>query len=437
MQQRFSLLAAPLIALGLALPVDAQHVYAVTNARIVTVAGATLESGSVVMRDGRIEAVGPNVAIPDDATQVDGRGLTVYPGLIDMGRAGSVAPPDHPEPENPETREVVERWKRRTLLRPHLEAAAHLDPGAGELADLASAGITSVLATPDGGGIRGRSSLVHVTASPVAAQAGRLADSVEGRMVLRTPIALHVAFLSRTPGRAYPQALIGLIAFVRQAFLDARHYGQAWTRYEASPHTIDRPTYDEALAAMQTAVDGTLRVVFDADTAPQIRRALNMARELDLQPIIAGGLEADQVALELREGNVPVILSLDFPDRSRVLAPDADEPLRVLRQRADAPRVAAALSNAGVRFAFASSGLEGGKAFVTNAARTVSDGLSADRAIAALTADAAVIAGVGDRLGTIEVGTIADLIVTEGELFESYRVSRRPNSLNQATSACS
>lgn len=370
------------------------------------------------MRDGRIVAVGADISIPDDATQIDGSGLTVYPGLIDMGHASGVAVPSPPEPARPESREEVERWKRGALLRPQLEAAAHLDPVAGKLAALASAGITTVLATPGGGAIRGQSALVHAVTSAPEPQSGRLAVSLEGRMVVRTPVALHVSFPSRPAGRAYPQALIGVIAFVRQAFLDAQHYGRAWARYEASPSTVDRPAFDEALAALQPAVDGTLRVAFDANSAREIRRALGMARELDVEPIIVGGLEADHVIDELLAANAPVILSLDFPTRPDSLAPDADEPLRVLRQRANAPRVAAALSTGGVRFAFASSGLEDGKSFVTNVTKVVTSGLPADRAIAALTAEAAGLAGVGDRLGTIEVGKIADLVVTDGDLFD-------------------
>ncbi len=418
MQRRLSLAGALLLALTCGANAEAPQVYSITNARVVTVAGPTLDPGAVVMRDGRIEAVGADIPIPDDATELDGSDLTVYPGLIDMGHAAGVVAPNTPQPENPESREEVERWKRGTLLRPHLEAAARLDPEAGKLAGLVSAGITTALATPGGDGIRGQSALVHVVASAPEPQAGRLAVPLEGRLVMRTPVALHVSFSTPTAGRAYPRSLIGIIAFVRQAFLDAQYYGQAWTRYEASPTTMDRPTFDEALAAMQTVVNGTLRVAFDANSAREIRRALGMARELDLDPIIVGGLEADQVTDELREAAAPVILNLDFPTRPGSLAPDADEPVRVLRQRANAPKVAAALSNAGVRFAFASSGLEDGKSFVANAARAVMSGLPVDRAIAALTADAARLAGVDDRLGTIEVGKIADLVVTDGELFD-------------------
>jgi imidazolonepropionase-like amidohydrolase len=134
--------------------------------------------------------------------------------------------------------------------------------------------------------------------------------------------------------------------------------------------------------------------------------------------VITSGREADQVSAELKARNARVIYSLNFPTRPRVLAPDADEPVRELRTRAQAPKVPAALDKAGVPFAFASAGLREQRDFLRNAARTVKEGLSSEAAVRALTIGAARIAGAGDRLGSIERGKIANVIVTQGDLFD-------------------
>jgi imidazolonepropionase-like amidohydrolase len=159
-------------------------------------------------------------------------------------------------------------------------------------------------------------------------------------------------------------------------------------------------------------------VAFQADLAREILRTLAISKEFKLDPIVTGGREADQVAADLKAAHARVIYSLNYPTRPRTLAPDADESLAALRTRANAPKTPAALERAGLVFAFESSGLRDEKDFLRNAARAVKEGLSADAALRALTLNAARIAGAGDRLGSLEKGKIANLIVTDGNLFE-------------------
>jgi imidazolonepropionase-like amidohydrolase len=208
---------------------------------------------------------------------------------------------------------------------------------------------------------------------------------------------------------------MGVIAFVRQSFLDAQH---ARLVAQASGRAgVERPAYDPALDALGPALQGRLPVAFRAGLSREIRRALKMAAEFKLDPIIVGGLEADQVGGEIKAASARIIYSLDYPARSATLAPDADESLRVLRQRANAPRVPAALEKAGLTFAFESAGLKDPKDFLRNAAKAVKEGLPAEAAIRALTINAARIAGASDRLGSLEKGKIANLCVTDGDLF--------------------
>ena len=399
------------------------YLYAIQGARIVPVSGPTLDTGTIVIRDGFIAAVGANVPVPPGAQIIHGKGLTVYPGLIDMGTTTGLDMPAVPRAESPQTTEDVERVKADYLLRAQFRAADHVNPTATALARAAAAGITSVLATPSGDAIRGQSALINTALPPDEPQIGAIADERKRATVVRTPVALHVSFPERPGGgSAYPNSLMGVIAFVRQAFIDAQHYQQSRKYVEATsggPRPLAfRPYYEPALEAMQPALAGRQPVAFRGQSAREILRALDMAKSFKLDPIITDAREADQVAADLKTAGARVIVSLNFPTRPQMLAPDADEPLRDLRQRANTPKVPAALDAAGVVFAFESAGLSEIKDFVKHAAKTVQSGLSKDAALKALTLNAATIAGAGDRLGSLEADKIANVLVTDGELFD-------------------
>ena len=209
---------------------DAPFAYAIRGARIVTAAGAPIASGTIVLRGGLVEAIGADVAVPGDARVIDGAGLTVYPGLIDMGTAAGIELPragsrSSRRPKRPSA-------KRDQILRPQLEAAEHIRPDAPGLTSLASVGITSVLATPSGEVVKGRSALVNVTAPEEDPQIGAVADARSGLVIVRAPVALHVEFTERPRGDGYPASLMGVIAFVRQAFLDGQHHQAAADQYQ-------------------------------------------------------------------------------------------------------------------------------------------------------------------------------------------------------------
>ena len=387
---------------------EASYSYAITGARIVPVSSAPIDNGTVVFTGGVITAVGTNVTVPAGAITITGKGLTVYPGLIDMGSAAGLEAPAVPRAENPQTTEDIERVKRDTLLRAHLRAADYMNPSAAALGKAAEAGITAILATPGSDGIRGQSALVLTSIGSDLPQIGALADDRRGPLVVRTPVALHVGVADRPAGGdAYPNSLMGNIAFNRQAFLDAQWYQQAKNR----PHSA-------ALDAMQPVLAGRMPVAFRATTSREILRSLDMARAFKLDPIITAARQVEDITADLKAANARVIYSLNFPTRRPSLAPDADESLSVLRDRANAPKGPAALDKAGVLFAFESSGLSEPKDFLKNAQKTVANGLSKDAAIKALTINAATIAGAADRLGSLDKGKIANVIVTEGDLFE-------------------
>ncbi len=417
--------------------------YAIRDARIVTMAGPAIDKGTVVMRDGLVEDVGTALAVPVDAIVVDGAGLTVYPGFIDMANTAAV---EVPEPAAQTTAaggraagaggqaaaaptlEELERTRRSGLLRPDVEAARYARLEGPVMRRIASAGITSVLATPASGLVRGQSALINVMAPPDDPQIGTLADYRRGLVVVKSPVAQHIAFTGGGAGGAgYPASLLGTIAFVRQAFHDARWQRDARAYYEKHSDQ-PRPVMEPVLDALAPMLDAHMPAAFDADLAVEIARALGLAKEFALDPIIVGGAESGDVAADIKAARGRVIYSLNFPtapvaDRAgraggRGADPD-EEQIRSIRARQNAPKGPAALVKAGVPFAFTSGGLQDLSLFMRNAARTVRDGgLPADVALAALTSDAARMAGVDNRLGTIQRGRIANLVVTDGDWLE-------------------
>src|SRR5688572_18939143 len=286
--------------------------YAIRGAKIVPVSGAEIASGNIVLRNGLIEAVGASAAIPNDAIIIDGTGLTVYPGLIDMGnsaaieapagdtgggggggggRGGAAAAPG-------QSRESLERAKRMSILRPDYQAAENVRIEGPELTRLAAAGITSVLATPAGNIFRGQSALVNVIAPPDDPQIGSVADIRRTMTVVEAPVALHVNF--NPGGGPYPASLMGAISFVRQAFSDAAWQRQALAHYEKNPAMV-RPSWDPALNGLLPAIDRKIPVAFDAGEAREIARVLRLAKELNVNPIVTGAREAGQMAAELKD----------------------------------------------------------------------------------------------------------------------------------------
>jgi hypothetical protein len=317
---------------------EAPNIYAIRGARIVTAAGAPIASGTLVIRNGIIEAVGADVQPPADAMVIDGAGMTVYPGLIDMGTAVGVDVLTAAQPATFRTTEDQERYKSSTIFRPDLVVANHLQQDSTDLARFAGSGITTVLSTPPGSLVRGQSALVNVAIAPDEPQIGSVADSRRGLNVVKTPVALHVS-LGAAGGRGgYPVSLLGSIAFVRQHFLDAQHQLLEQQHYEKSKTASERPTYDPALDALQPALARRLPVAFEADLSREILRSLNLSKQFNLDPVITGAREADQVADALKASNARVIYNLNYPTRPRTLAPDADEPIRSLRGRAQASR---------------------------------------------------------------------------------------------------
>ena len=365
---------------------SAIETYAITNARIVSASGPVIERGTIVIRDGLVAAVGPNVTAPADARLIDGTGLTVYPGLIDSNTSLGIPPPS-PAPsvqgtpgggggfgqQRPQAFLMALNSAQPPGLQPEVLVEDFIRPGGEQIESARNLGITAALSVPRTGIWMGQSALINLAG-----------DSAQ-EMIVKSPVAMHVGF---TPLRAntYPNSLLGVFSALRQMLLDADRYREALQVYQRAPRGTRRPEHDRSLAALLPVLDGRMPVVMYADREREIIRALDLAQEFKLNAIIAGGLEADKVAARLRANKIPVLLSLNFPRRTAPALPEADpEPVRVLRERVEAPKVAGRLAAAGVRFAFQSGSLTNITEFHPNLLRAIDNGLSRENALRALT----------------------------------------------------
>jgi imidazolonepropionase-like amidohydrolase len=413
MKIKFCLLAIAAIGSFLALTANAQT-YAITNARIVTVSGENIEKGTVVIRNGLIESVGVAARAPADAQVFDGTGLTVYPGFIDaLTNLGIPAAPARPPGGGPgqaaQTTAATSNSNYPEALRPEQSVFDDLRAGEAQFETARNAGFTTVLTVSRSGIFNGQSAVIDLAGDTVAA------------MTIRTPFAQHITF-NTAGGGVYPTALMGTFSALRQMFLDAQRLQEYQKLYAANPKGLKRPDADRSLEALFPIVNGQIPVVFTANREIEIIRALDLAKEFNLKTIIAGGQEAWKVTDRLKAQNVPVLLSLNFPKRTTSTAADADpESIETLRLRAETPKGAAKLAQAGVKFAFQSDGVRSIGDFFTNAGKAVEGGLSKDTAIRAMTLGTAELLGVDNRLGSIEVGKIANLAVVKGDVFGKDR----------------
>ena len=397
--------------------------YAITNAKIVTVSGAAIESGTVVIRDGIIADVGANAKIPADARVFDAKGLTVYPGIFDAYTNIGLTPPQAAQTAAPQVGgggggrgqqqaapAVSTRSNYAAGFQPELEAQDQLRGGDAQFEAQRNQGFTTIVTVPREGVFNGQSAVINLAG-----------DSVSS-MLLKAPFAQHITFTTLRTG-AFPQSLLGTFAMLRQMFMDAQRLRDWKKAYEANPRGMKRPDADASLEDLIPALNREVPVVFNANSEREIIRSLDFAKEFNLKAIINGGLEAGKVADRLKKADATVLLSLNFPKKNTSNSPEADpEPMDVLRLRSEVPKNAAKLAQAGVKFAFQSGGMQSLGDFFTNAAKATENGLSKDDAVKAMTLSTAEILGLGDRLGSIETGKIANLVVTKGDILARDKV---------------
>jgi imidazolonepropionase-like amidohydrolase len=373
--------AAPLLEAA------APGVYAITGGTVHPVSGAPIANGTVIVRNGLIEAVGANVPVPADATTIDATGSHVYPGLIDAHTSAGFAAAKEKDAADPNADSLAIRNVK--LTDDEVDARRRT-------------GVTTIVTAPSRGIFNGQSVVLNLSSG-----------TAESR-VLKSPAAQQISFAPR-PTWTYPDSLMGVIAHLRQTFFDAQQHATAREIYERQPAGLRRPVESPALDALRPAMRRELPVVFVADSAAMIRRAQSIAREFNLRLVVAGARDAHSMTSELRD--VPVLVSVRWPVAPADKDDRAEQPLRVIRERQLAPTTPAALRRAGVQFALVSGSGKAGD-FLPGIRKAIREGLSAEDALQATTLAPARIFGVDRQLGTLERGKIANLVITDLPLFD-------------------
>jgi imidazolonepropionase-like amidohydrolase len=397
--------AAGCLSLNASAQSQPPSVIAITHAKIFTLAGAPIEDGTLVIRDGKIAAVGANVEVPAGAQVIDAKGLQVYPGLFDpitqMGLSEISA-----------VRATVDSTETGAY-NPDVVAATAVSPSSEHIPVTRASGITEVLTVPDSGGfdsggaqgvIGGQASALHLAGWTV----NEMLIKRSVAMVISWPEIQTRTFDFATFSRKEKPFTEAKQDYEKQVneltdYLDrARHYAQAMGH--GGPSDFQRDLKLEALALV---VRGQLPVLVFADRARDIRNAVEFCDKQKLKMILAGGEEAYKVKDLLRSKGIPVILrpTLSLPN-------EEDDPYdRLLSQPAE-------LAAAGVKFAFGSFDNSFARRLGQQAANAVAYGLPYDEALKAVTVYPAEIFGVADQVGTLETGKIANIIVTNGDPLE-------------------
>lgn len=382
----------------------APSVYAIKGAKVYTIAGAPIENGIVVIRDGKIAAVGANVAIPSDAQVIDATGLELYPGLFDpvtqigLNEISQVSA----------TMDTVELGD----YNPELVAATAVNPASAHIAVTRANGITHVIAAPgtagfdaSGGGL-------------ITGQAS--AFNLAGWTMIDMQINQSVAMVINWPSIQTRTFDFATFSFKEKSFDDAkkeydksvnelsdwldrvRHYAQA--KEKGSAALYER---DIKLEALVPVVEGKMPVLVIADDHRDIKNAVDFCTKQNLKMILGSGAEAWRVKDLLKEKKIPVVLGPTerLPEQEDTAY---DKPMTQPSE----------LLAAGIPFAFSSFGTAFSRRLPDYAGTAVAYGLPHDEALKAVTINAAKMFGIDSEVGTIETGKLANLIVTNGDPLE-------------------
>jgi len=393
------LLSLLLLGAGAARAENAR-VHALTGARVVAAPGVVWEDAVVVIRDGLVAAAGPEATVPPDAWVWDLSGKTVYPGLIESylplsslgGEKKAGGTTSHP----------IAR------VRPEVRAADLVDLPEKDRERWREAGFTTLHVVPDRGIFRGRGAVLNT------------GDGEINDLMLVGGGEHHLAFEhGKWEEVEYPHSLMGAVAVARQTLLDARWYAEAQALYRRRPAGLERPAGNRALEDLRDVAQGRETLILVAADVLDVLRLGRLVDEFDLQARLVGAGDEYRRLPEVRALGLPLVLPVAFPKAPKAQGESEwlEVPLRTLRHWDRAPSNPAWLQAAGVSFALTTNGLESPDKFREGVRKAIRRGLPEEAALAAVTATPARLLGLGDRLGAIRKGMIANLLVTDGPLF--------------------
>jgi len=371
---------------------------AIRNATIYPVTSAPIENGTIVFANGVISAVGKDAAVPSGATVIDGSGMRVYPGLIDSGSHVGLLEIES-VPGSVDTAELGD-------INPNARAEVAVNPHSNVIPVTRVNGITTVVTEPAGGIISGSSALIQ------------LAGWTPQEMTLKAPLSMHIRFPRIRAGEFSEQPqdeeavkearknYTKQIDKLRDAFRDAQAYAKAEgaRAKDAKTARFDR---DVVLEALVPVVEGREPVVMHANLERDIRAAIKFADEFKLKMILADAVDAAKVIPDLKKRNIPVILGPIL-----ALPPREDDTYDLVFTNAKA------LNDAGIPFSIQTQDAHNARNLPYQAAACAAFGLPKEVALQSVTINAAKILGVADKIGSLEPGKIANVIVTDGDPLE-------------------
>jgi imidazolonepropionase-like amidohydrolase len=363
---------------------------AITGGRVYPVSGPMIENGTVLVRDGRIVAVGANVAVPNDATRIDATGKWVTPGLINALTGLGVN-------EIGQVQSTVDRSARgENSVAASFPVWLGINPASTMLAPARNDGITSVVVVPTGGLIAGQAALIDLVP-------GTLTD-----MVNKAPVAMVAQF--GDPRSGGTNARGEQYARLKELLDDTRVYARRRAEFERA-ETRAFAARRADLEALIPVVERRLPLMVNADQASDIDAVLRLAREANVNVIIAGGAESWKLADRLAAANVPVVVGSmnNIPTSFSTLGVRQETP--ALLQRAGAKVVLIANGSGG-------EGVFNVRNLKYDAGVAVAYGLSWDDALRAVTLGPAEVLGVANRIGSLQVGRDANIVVWSGDPFE-------------------
>jgi len=371
---------------------------AIAGGTLFTITQGIVEQGTLLLEDGKIAALGTDIPIPEGAELIEAQGKMILPGLIDAHcHAGVFA--DGVGRGHSDGNEMTDP------IMPHIRALDALHPEDMAWADLRAAGVTTVLTGPGSGNVIGGQSICVKTA-------GKTVD----QMTLLEPAGMKMA-LGENPKRVYgdqkktPSTRMGNAALLRQALVEAQNYLAKWARYEAQLETgedAEQPERKLKWEALGRVLKGELKARIHCHRADDILTAIRIAEEFGLDITIEHATEGYRIADILAQKSIPCVVGPILFSRSKY------------ELREMTPRNPGLLAEAGVKVAIQTDEMSAVKYLCINAALAVREGMPEEEALRAITINAAQIIGVADRVGSLEVGKDADVVIFSGHPFD-YR----------------
>lgn len=366
--------------------------FALTNATIQTITQGE-KTGTLLIRDGKIAAIGESVAIPQGAEVIDCKGLTIYPGMIDGGTKLGL--------QEIQSVELTQDFNELGEVNPQVQALTGVNPNSVLIPVTRVNGVTTVLTVPEGGLFSGTSALINLHGyTPEQMYAG-----FKG-VLLSFPAVGRTGRRDNRTEEEMEEDKKKRLKNLDDVWEKAVAYAKLDSAWRAGKG--EEPGYYPEMAALVPIVKGEAKLLVEVNTASDIQTAITWVQERKIDAVFTGVMEGWRVADELAKAKIPVITG-----------PVLDSPRRT-SDRYDRPYANAGLMlKAGVKVAIRTNDVENVRNLPYHAGFAAAYGMGREEALKAVTIVPAEIFGVADRMGSLEVGKEANLFVADGDPFET------------------